>query len=459
MKKFHLIAVVLFCCFSVYQKTLLAESIHFTGTVQDQNNQAIAGAEITLYLQNTIRTFTDQNGAFNLSGTTGILSDNKSSHSPSPSIILNGNSIQIDIQLSGSAHLMVFSIDGKKIIDQSISHIVNGPSSFQVSLSKLQSGILLLVLDCNGNRYTYKCAITGNRISASSASPQSHQSLPSFLVSNVSGFSDILIISSPGFQTVRRALIAASEENIKIKLMQSGVGYITPTIPVYSDKGGTGDVTTYGSPAEPENSQGGACNYGATKIKYYAAINVSQFPGDKKGQWRDGQICGQCAKVRVRTASGEERITTVRIMDKCPDDNCGIDLGGAPAAVIMQTQAGRYAGEWEWVGCDSADGVSDGPPSLYIKTGSNQWWSLIQTRNGPGAVQDMRVRKVGATDWQSLLWATEAENFFKLPVELIQDSGVWDIEVTWSTGSTSTLSINGNKLYVEDAVYELQHLK
>ncbi len=456
MSRFFIFTVISLFCFTEYQQTLHAELLHFSGTVLDQNNQAIPGAEVTLYNLSGIKTFTDQNGAFDISGTTGIIADHKSQAYPSPAIILNGNSIRIDIQPTGDAHLTVFSIDGKKIIDQSAFHTVNGTTTFQVPLAKVPSGVSLLVLDFNGNRYTYKCAITGNRISACNTSSVSHRSTVSFLVSSTSEFSDILIVSAAGYQTVRRAVTAATEDNINIKLMQSGVGFITPTIPVYSDKGGTGDVTTYGSPADPENSQGGACNYGSTKIKYYAAINVSQFPGDKKGQWQDGRICGQCAKVRVRTATGEERVTVVRIVDKCPDDNCGIDLGGAPAAVIMQSQAGRYAGEWEWVDCDGNDGVSDGPPSLYIKTGSNQWWSLIQTRNGPGSVLEMRVRKAGTTEWQSLKWAIEAENFLKLPEELLQDSGDWDIEVRWSTGSTSALTITGNKLSVEDAVYELK---
>ena len=39
--------------------------------------------------------------------------------------------------------------------------------------------------------------------------------------------------------------------------------------------------------------------------------------------------------MRVVTSDGAVRTTAVRIVDKCPDDHCGIDLGGAPAAVIM----------------------------------------------------------------------------------------------------------------------------
>jgi hypothetical protein len=435
---------------------LYAESIHFSGTVQDEKNLAIENAEVTLYKTNAIKTYSDKSGAFDLSGTTGISSENVSPVYPSPAVILNGNSIRIDFQSYSDAHLTVFAIDGKKIIDQSITRPGDGKTTFQVALSKLPSGVSLLVISCNESRYTYTCAVTGNRVAISNISSVPHRSAVSFSISNTSGFSDILIVSATGFQTVRRAVTATTEEKIKIKLMQSGVGYITPTIPVYSNKGGTGDVTTYGSPSNPENSQGGACNYGSTKIKYYAAINVNQFPGDKKGQWQDGQICGRCARVRIRNATGEERTTVVRIMDKCPDDNCGIDLGGAPAGEIMQTQIGRYAGEWEWVNCDSVEGVSDGNPSLYVKTGSNQWWSLIQARNGPGSVAEMRVRKAGNSEWQILQWAAEAENFLKLPEELLQDSDEWEIEVQWNTGSISTLKITGNKLSIEDAAYDLQ---
>jgi hypothetical protein len=320
----------------------------------------------------------------------------------------------------------------------------------------LPTGFFLLHLHSNENSFTYTCVVTGNHVRTAKNLSEHYRTDITFSKSSASDFKDILIVSANGFQTVRRAITAATEDNIKITLMKSGVGYITPTIPVYSDKGGVGDVTTYGSVSDPEYSQGGACNYGSTKIKYYAAINVNQFPGDKRGQWQDGQICGRCARVRIRTTTGEARTTVVRIMDKCPDDNCGIDLGGAPAGEIMKTQTGRYAGDWEWVNCDSVEGVSDGSPSLHIKTGSNKWWSLIQARNGPGSVVEMRVRKTGTTEWQALKWATEAENFLKLPEGLLQDSGEWEIEVQWNNGSISSLKIAGNKLSIEDAEYDLQ---
>jgi expansin (peptidoglycan-binding protein) len=143
-------------------------------------------------------------------------------------------------------------------------------------------------------------------------------------------------------------------------------------------------------------------------------------------------------------------------MDKCPDDNCGIDLGGAPAAEIMKDQPGRYSGEWEWVSCEGAQGVSDGSPSLHVKAGSGKWWSLVQVRNGPGAVLEIRARKATDGEWQSLPWATEAENFFSVPVEILQDSDEWELEVIWRTGESGFLRIAGEKLGVEESSYGLE---
>ena len=149
------------------------------------------------------------------------------------------------------------------------------------------------------------------------------------------------------------------------------------------------------------------------------------------------------------------RTTTVRIVDRCADAHCGIDLGGAPAGELMGTQAGRYSGGWEWVSCDGAEGVSDGPPALHVKAGSGIWWSLIQVRNGPGAVTEIRIKKADETQWQSLPWATEAENHFSLPTEVLQDDGIWDIEVMWEAGATGTLHMEGSKFAVENASYPL----
>ena len=196
----------------------------------------------------------------------------------------------------------------------------------------------------------------------------------------------------------------------------------TPTTPVVSDSGGFGDVTTYGGVNNANPSSGGACNYGETGITHYAAIQVNLLPDDLQGQWQGGRICGECVEIKARTAQGWKR-TVARIVDKCPDGNCGIDLGGAPATDLMGAQAGRYSGAWRFVSCLGETGVSDGPAALHVKGGSNAWWSLLQVRNPESAISTMRMRPDSPSGtWDTLTWATEAENFFKVPSRILADS-------------------------------------
>lgn len=209
-----------------------------------------------------------------------------------------------------------------------------------------------------------------------------------------------------------------------------------PSIPILADSLSWGDVTTYGGVGNRVPSSGGACNYGSTGITRYAAIQVNLLPGDLRGQWDGGRICGQCVKVEARTAQGWKS-TIARIVDKCPDDHCGVDLGGAPATDLMDAQAGRYSGRWSFVTCPDLEGISDGPVALHVKTGSNRWWSLVQVRDPPAAVDSIVVAGRGA--WADSLWvlpwATEAENFFRFPASALTDSVGVSVSVRFRDGT------------------------
>ncbi|HXP91471.1 MAG TPA: hypothetical protein VN931_11150 [Fibrobacteria bacterium] len=222
-----------------------------------------------------------------------------------------------------------------------------------------------------------------------------------------------------------------------------------PSIPVLTDSISYGDITTYGGTDTTRVSSGGACNYGITGIRDYAAIQVNDLPGDGKGQWNGGRICGQCALVRARTDSGWKQ-TVVRIVDKCPDGNCGIDLGGAPAFALMGTLAGRYSGEWSFVSCQGHPELFDGPPRIWIKDGSSKDWSIVQVRDPHSAVLSLDYRKVSATDtsWSDMAWATEAENFFKVPVDVLQDTTFYQFRAGYSDGSSQSATARGTALAV-----------
>lgn len=225
--------------------------------------------------------------------------------------------------------------------------------------------------------------------------------------------------------------------------------------PVVTATGGYGAMTTYGNVSDPEFSGGGACNYGATKILNYAAVHVDVSPGDADGLWDGGRHCGDCLRVRVGSETGW-RTTIVRVVDACPDEYCGVDLGGNPAKALMGAKPGRYSGEWEWVDCNGAEGVFDGDATLYVKDGSNQWWSIVQVRNGPAAVTSMHWIHMDGSTGGKFKWATEAENFYKVPAEVLSSSEQVKIIFEYRNGESDTLAVIGTELGIEKASFPIR---
>lgn len=432
-----------------------SSEIHLSGIVLNELDQPVSGARVSLYKRDSLGTRTDQYGKFELTEASVLSSINKK-NGKHPFVAQKGTMLKLNLKPGLDAEVLIYDSKGSKVFHSPVIAGVNGNQSVRFPLATMASGVYLTVVNYRENKAVIRYVVCANGVHCGKPGIIKERKTGFQRYSQTEEFRDILIVSAEGTQTVRQAITSSVQKEIKVKLMPLGVGHVTPGIPVFTDKGGIGDVTTYGSPSDPEFSQGGACNYGSTGVRYYAAINVNQFPGDLEGQWQGGQICGACARVLVRTRDGEIRSAIVRIMDKCPDDNCGIDLGGAPAAEIMKDQPGRYSGEWEWVSCEGAQGVSDGSPSLHVKAGSGKWWSLVQVRNGPGAVLEIRARKATDGEWQSLPWATEAENFFSVPVEILQDSDEWELEVIWRTGESGFLRIAGEKLGVEESSYGLE---
>ncbi|MCQ2122601.1 MAG: RlpA-like double-psi beta-barrel domain-containing protein [Fibrobacter sp.] len=218
--------------------------------------------------------------------------------------------------------------------------------------------------------------------------------------------------------------------------------------PVLTDRGGEGSITTYGSITEKEASSGGACNYGKTDIHYYAAIHVNVSSGDDKGPWNGGLACGGCVRVKAKTPDGWKRVT-VRIMDRCPDESCGVDLGGAPASDIMGNTVGRYYGEWEFVSCEGVEGVWDDSTSIWVKEGASAYWSVIQIRNPKDAVTSISI------DGSELSLFTGAENFWEVPQEILQSNSDVKIQVEYRSGTPDVWNISGVALTKEMTNYYL----
>lgn len=237
---------------------------------------------------------------------------------------------------------------------------------------------------------------------------------------------------------------------------QRGCDASQPTIPTLGFPTSYGNVTTYGGVDTTLTSSGGACNYGITGVRFYAAIQVNLLPGDAAGQWREGRACGQGARVRAYTPQGVTE-TYVRIMDKCPDPHCGIDLGGAPAQAIMGVQAGRYQGEWTFVSCKGHPELFDGPTHLWTKEGTSAHWSLVQVRNPWTAVAALRWKPAAAAApaWSDMPWAIEAENFFKVPSALLASTDSVDLLVRYVDSTAQTIRLAPSDLARGQASYAL----
>ena len=233
----------------------------------------------------------------------------------------------------------------------------------------------------------------------------------------------------------------------------------TAADPVLVENGGKGSVTTYGSVTAKETSLGGACNYGQTNIQYYAAIHVNVSPGDDEGPWDGGMACGGCVHVKAKTPDGWKEVT-VRITDRCPDANCGVDLGGAPASDIMGIQVGRYYGEWEFVSCEGVEGVWGDSTSIWVKEGASTYWSIIQVRNPKDAVRKIVFNELDGGKTYPLEFVVGTENFWAVPKEILQSEKSYSVVVTYRSGTDDEWVLKGSDLAVPEAnLYLYEHRK
>ena len=302
----------------------------------------------------------------------------------------------------------------------------------------------------------------GEDLSSSSSVVQSSSA-------KVSSSSEVVVSSSAkkpaesSSSSSENAAPSSSSVQISAESSDSGVctncDSYTAADPRLVENGGKGSVTTYGSITAKETSLGGACNYGQTNIQYYAAIHVNVSPGDDKGPWDGGMACGGCVHVKAKTPDGWKEVT-VRITDRCPDANCGVDLGGAPASDIMGIQVGRYYGEWEFVSCEGVEGVWGDSTSIWVKEGASTYWSIIQVRNPKDAVRKIVFNEVDGDKTYPLEFVVGTENFWTVPKEILQSEKSYSVVVTYRSGTDDEWILKGSDLAVPEAnLYLYEHRK
>lgn len=295
--------------------------------------------------------------------------------------------------------------------------------------------------------------------SSSAASSSSVKNVSSSSSAHSSSSTPIEDLSSSSAKSAQSSSSAQSSAGSSDSGVCTNCDSYTAADPTLVENGGKGSVTTYGSITAKETSLGGACNYGQTNIQYYAAIHVNVSPGDDKGPWNGGAACGGCVHVKAKTPDGWKEVT-VRITDRCPDANCGVDLGGAPASDIMGIQVGRYYGEWEFVSCEGVEGVWGDSTSIWVKEGASEFWSIIQVRNPKDMVKKIEIRGLDSDDAYTLEMVVGTENFWTVPVAVLKTDNRYRVIVTYRTGTDDEWIIKGSELAVPEAnLYLYEHRK
>jgi len=127
----------------------------------------------------------------------------------------------------------------------------------------------------------------------------------------------------------------------------------------------------------------------------------------------------------------------------------------APAAIMLDG-FGRYDGTWRFVSCASHPEVSDGPPSLFVFAGSNAFWSRVQVRNPPSAVDSIDWQDATGTVQGSFPYADDPENAYEVPAEVLQ-SGVALLQITvhYTDDSSATVQLAPAQLAAPSTSYPL----
>lgn len=319
-----------------------------------------------------------------------------------------------------------------------------------------------MLAESSSSQESAKPLSSSAKISASSSSVKSESSSSEKLAASSSAkFTESSSDRSSSSSSEKAAESSSSEKPVESS--DSGVctncDSYTAADPTLVENGGKGSVTTYGSVTAKETSLGGACNYGQTNIQYYAAIHVNVSPGDDKGPWDGGAACGGCVHVKAKTPDGWKEVT-VRITDRCPDANCGVDLGGAPASDIMGNLVGRYYGEWEFVSCEGVEGVWGDSTSIWVKEGASTYWSIIQVRNPKDAVRKIVFNELDGDKSYTLEFVVGTENFWTVPQEILQSNKKYSVVVTYRSGTDDEWILESSELTIPEAnLYLYEHGK
>lgn len=108
--------------------------------------------------------------------------------------------------------------------------------------------------------------------------------------------------------------------------------------------------------------------------------------------------------------------------------------------------------------CSGDPEVFDGVPSLLVKEGSNAYWAVVQVRNPMAAVTAIDWAKQGdAVTKGTLAYAAPSiENYWTVPVDVLQSNATYGFTVHYSDGSMGTVTLTSAQLAQAGTGYALK---
>jgi hypothetical protein len=93
---------------------------------------------------------------------------------------------------------------------------------------------------------------------------------------------------------------------------------------------------------------------------------------------------------------------------------------------------------------------------LFVFAGSNAFWSRVQVRNPPSAVDSIEWQDATGAARGSFPYADDPENSFEVPTEVLQSAAAGlQITVRYADGSSATVQLGPGQLAVPNTSYPL----
>jgi hypothetical protein len=275
-----------------------AEIINLNGTVINQFDKPVRGAELVLLGDNSISATTDSAGHFELTGEITPVLRHIPLPETAPSVVLRGSVLEVVLGRSATVDVIMYTISGKMVLHITTERLNAGLNAIALPVNRFGAGYYLIEVEADGTRCVFSHVssgadsheqfLNGKRAAGSSATQPEYALITQTDV-------DTIAISADGYESSVYPVSSYQQSDIEILLRKiSRLDYITRScddIEMPSQGGGqSGWGSRYWdcckpSCSWPENTDHLAANCG---IDGYEEIECYNVVGNEYDSWLEG---------------------------------------------------------------------------------------------------------------------------------------------------------------------------